>query len=163
MIRPLRRRHRFAALGLAVLLPLAYLGALAARVPTPVAAESLAATLAEESVATPANPVRLAAPVDAELPLPVTLGRGADGASVVELDSRGLTAQPDALVYWTPAPPPAKSLPPEVFLLGALPDDGVRAYRLPAAAGGRAGSLLVFSIAWQRVLLAQSLEPKAKP
>jgi hypothetical protein len=163
MIRALRRRHRFAVLGLAVLLPPAYLGALAARVPAPVVAESLAETLAEGSVATPPDRVRLASPADTELALPVTLGRGADGAYVVELDSRGLAAQPDALVYWTPALPLAKSLPPEVFLLGALPDDGVRAYRLPAAASERAGSLLVFSVAWQRVLLAQSLEPKAKP
>ena len=163
MIRALRRHHRFAALGLAVLLPPAYLGALAARAPAPVEAESLATTLGEESVATPADRVRMVAPSDAEFVLPVTLGRGADGARVVELDSRGLAAQPDALVYWTPAVPQAKSLPPEVFLLGALPDDGVRAYQLPAAASERVGSLLVFSVAWQRVLLAQSLEPKAKP
>jgi hypothetical protein len=163
MIGALRRRHRFAALGLAILLPPAYLAALAARTSAPVAAESLATTLGEESVAIPADRVRLAAPADAELVLPLTLGRDADGARVVELDSRGLAAQPDALVYWTPAAPQAKTLPPEVFLLGALPDDGERAYRLPAAASERVGSLLVFSVAWQRVLLVQSLEPRATP
>jgi hypothetical protein len=163
MIRELRRRHRFAALGLALLLPPAYLGALAARVPAPVAASSLVATLGEPSVELATKRVRVPLRADAELAAAVFLGRDSDGARVVELDTRGLAAQPDALVYWSASAPRTESLPLDVFFLGALPDDARRAYRLPAAADERGGSVLVFSVAWQRVLLTQSLEPGATP
>jgi hypothetical protein len=39
----------------------------------------------------------------------------------------------------------------------------VRAYPLPSAAASSAGSLFVFSVAWQKLLLAQSLAPEVKP
>jgi hypothetical protein len=161
MIRELRCRHRFAAVGLALLLPPAYLGALAARPPAPVAGESLVTALGEPSFAIAADRVRL--PLRGELGLSLATGRAADGARIVELDSRGLAAQPDALVYWSAAPPASESLPADVLILGALPENAVRAYRLPTAAGSRSGSLLVFSLPWQRVLLAQSLDSEAAP
>lgn len=153
MTRELRRRHRMATLALALLLPAAYVAALAARAPSPVAASSLAAPLGEPSlVATGAR---------VTLPSGVTLARDADGARVVELDSRGLGAQPDALAYWSAEPPRGESLPPDVFFLGALAEDGARAWRLPEPAQAGGGNLLVFSVAWQRVTFAASLAPEA--
>ncbi len=155
MIRELRRRHRFAAFGLVLLLPPAYALALAARAPFPVAAGSLASPLGESSPAAAMGRVSLSARV--------TVARDRDGARVVELDSRGLGAQPDALVYWSARAPAGESLPRDVFFLGALPLDGVRAYRLPAPARAGGGSVLVFSVAWQRLVLSQSLEAEGAP
>jgi hypothetical protein len=160
MIRSLRRRHRFAALGLALLLPPALVVALAARAPAPVVARPLAPSLGERAPAIARDRVPLPAPAGEGLA--VAVGRDPGGARVVEIDARGTAALPDALVYWS-AVRVAESLPAESFFLGVLPDDGVRAYRLPAAAVSRPGFLVVFSVAWQKLLLAQSLDPEARP
>ena len=153
MIRELRRRHRRAALGLALVLPAAYVAALAARAPQPVVAGSLAHSLGEPSSAAAAERVTLAPRV--------TIAKDPEGRRVVELDTRGLETQPDALVYWSASPATGESLPPDAFFLGALPESAVRAYRLPEPARAGGGSVFVFSVAWQRLLLAQSLGAEA--
>ena len=123
MIRSLRLRHRFAAAGLAVALPPAFALALLARSPEPRSAEPLAAVLAE-----PAEPV---------------------GARAVEIDGRGGELVPDALVYWSPGASSSESLAPDSVFLGSLPADAIRRF---AAPGSGAGRIVVYSLAWQRVV-----------
>ncbi|MFI5317242.1 MAG: hypothetical protein ACHQ6T_16195 [Myxococcota bacterium] len=158
MIRELRRRHRLTAVGLALLLPPAYVVALASRAPVPLVARPLPAALGEPLLALTSGRVRLPAQSVA-----LALGRAADGSRVVELDTRGLPALPDALVYWSARDSVAGSLPDDSFFLGAVPGNAVRAYRLPAASDSGAGSLVVFSVAWQKIVLAQSLVRGAQP
>ena len=119
MIRTLRVRHRFAALGLALALP-------------PACALALAARSSE-----PRNPEL---PVEAPAP---------SGARAVELDSRGGELVPDALVYWSPGPGSDASLASDSVFLGSLPADAVRRFSAP---GSGAGRVVVYSLAWQRVV-----------
>ncbi len=125
MIRALRVCHRFAAVGLAVTLPPAFALALLARTPEPRSAESLATLLAEPVVS--------------------------DGPRTLEIDTRGSELVPDALVYWSPGASAGSdaSLAPESVFLGSLPADAKRRF---AAPGSGAGRVVVFSLAWQRVV-----------
>jgi hypothetical protein len=157
MIRALRQRHRFAAIGLALLLPPLYALALAARSPEP-RVEPLAAALREPDVAGIAE--RRSSPGRGELPLSVSLGRDRNGARVVELDTRGAPVTPDALVYFSAGLNQSESLPPGSIFLGALPQDAVRAYALPNRA---AGAVVVFSLAWQRVVASAPVAAEGAP
>ncbi len=93
MIQPLRRLHRFTLIGLAILLPVAFISGLASRRPAP-----------------RENPgfrhSRSAASQLSELLQPFK-----DHLS------------PDALVYWSPTASAGEALPPEAQLLGALHGD----------------------------------------
>jgi hypothetical protein len=131
MIRALRRRHRFATAGLALALPPMLALALAVRAPQSPAPESRPA-------------------------LALAFRRAPDGAPVVELDSRGAPVLPDALAYFSPDPAPAESVPAEAVFLGEVPADAVRTYSLPGRAAGR---VLVFSLAWQRVVASAEVAP----
>ena len=123
MIRALRRRHRIATLGLALALPPALAVALVARPPQPQNPELLAV-----------------APREAEV----------GGASrTVALDTRGEPVVPDALVYWSPAEGDGESLAPDSVFLGSLPADALRTFAVPGTGSGR---VVVYSLAWQRVV-----------
>lgn len=134
MIRALRRRHRFATLGLALMLPPAVAVALTARV-----AEPRNGNLAGE----------LREPI---------LERA--GKRVVELDPRGEALVPDALVYWSPGADGGESLAPGSVFLGTLPGDAPRAFAVP---GRDAGRVVVFSLAWQRVVHSVPLARETRP
>jgi hypothetical protein len=127
MIRALRVRHRFAALGLAMVVPPAFALAIAARSPEP------------------RNPDLLA---EASAP---------DDARAVELDTRGAELVPDALVYWSPGASSAASLAPDSVFLGTLPADALRRFTAP---GSGAGRVVVYSLAWQRVVRAVPVAPE---
>jgi hypothetical protein len=134
VIRSLRRRHRASALLLALLLPPAFIAALAAR-PAP----------------EPSHTV----PGSAEFAW--SLGRDAFGRLVLELDASGAPVIPDALVYWVPEVADEPALPPGAVLLGALHQDAARLFSLPDAAGEQSGVALVFSLAWQERVAAYPL------
>ena len=134
MTRELRRRHRIAAVALALSLPPAYGLALAARTPVPVVRAPLAATLGEPAV---------------------------DGASVA-FDTRAQPAQPDALVYACARAPESDVLAPDCVFLGELPDDGVRRFALPAV-GGSTGVVAVWSGAWRKLLSVRPLARAETP
>lgn len=139
MIRSLRRTHRTAVLLLALLLPPAYLLALAAR---------------------PAPEAVLSFPAKDEPSF--RLGRDAFGRLVLELDARGAPLIPDALVYWAAEATAEPELPRDAVLLGTLPQDEVRAFNLPWAAREHRGVALVFSLAWQRRVALFPLEQVAR-
>ena len=134
MIRALRLRHRLAAAGLAATVPPAFALALLARSPEPRSAEPLAAVLSE-----PAEPT---------------------GARAVEIDTRGGELVPDALVYWSPGAGTDESLAPDSVFLGSLPADAVRRF---AAPGSGAGRVVVYSLAWQRVVRTIPVPAEARP
>jgi hypothetical protein len=134
MIHSLRRSHRLATLGLALVLPPAVAVALAVRAPQPRTA-GLEAALRE--------------------PVPEP------GAQrVIELDPRGEPLVPDALVYWMPGADSSESLAPDSVFLGTLSADVPRAFAVP---GSDAGRVVVFSLAWQRVVRSVAVAPQDRP
>jgi len=136
MIRALRVRHRFAVAGLALALPPLYGLALAARSPEARNATPLAALLAE-----PAPP-------------------NASGPRAVELDTRETELVPDALVYWSPGPEAGDALAPDSVFLGTLPADAKRTFVAPGAGAGR---VVVYSLAWQRIVRALPVAAEPAP
>lgn len=72
-----------------------------------------------------------------------------DGARAIELDTRGAELVPDALVYWSPGASSVASLAPDSVFLGTLPADALRRFTAP---GSAAGQVVVYSLAWQRVV-----------
>ena len=70
-------------------------------------------------------------------------------ARAVEIDPRGGELVPDALVYWSPGEGSGDSLAPDSVFLGSLPADAVRRFVAP---GSGAGRVVVYSLAWQRVV-----------
>ena len=138
MIRSLRRTHRATVLSLALLLPCAYVVALASR-PAPETALRFPAKDAPD----------------------FRVGRDAFGRLVLELDARGAPLVPDALVYWASEVSAEPALPRDAVLLGALARDDVRAFNLPWAAHQHRGVALVFSLAWQKRVAEFPLESGA--
>ncbi len=135
MIRSLRRRHRATAFLLALLLPAAFVAALAARpAPEPQLGERVRAALG------------------------FSLGVDAFGRLVLELDASGAPVIPDALVYWAPDASGERELPPGAVLLGALPQDAARLFILPYPAREQRGVALVFSLAWHKRVAAFALD-----
>jgi hypothetical protein len=135
MTRGLRRRHRLATLGLALALPLAVAVALVARPPEPRNPEPLAAALREPESSR-------------------TTGRS------VELDTRGEPVVPDALVYWSPGESDGESLTSDSVFLGSLPTDAVRTFAVPGTDSGR---VVVYSLAWQRVVRSHPVPTETRP
>jgi hypothetical protein len=157
VIHALRRRHRFAAAGLALALPPAFALALASRAPEARNPESLPAALGERVerlVERETSPARLTGPIA------VAFGVDTGGARAVELDTRGAPVVPDALVYWSAGAGAPAALPAAAVFLGALPADAVRVFRLPADA---AGAVVVFSLAWQTVVAAVPVAAESQP
>jgi hypothetical protein len=134
MIRSLRRRHRLATLGVALVLPPAVAVAFAVRAPQP-----------------------RNAGLDAALREPV-LEPGPQ--RVIELDPRGEPLVPDALVYWMPGADSGESLAQDSVFLGTLSADAPRAFVVP---GSDAGRVVVFSLAWQRVVRSVAVAAQDRP
>ncbi len=156
MIAPLRRRHRLWFPILAVVVPILYVLALAAR-PRPPIAEL---------------PAALAGSVDGELvretedlfgdhPVTTRVRRG-DGGWQVELEPAAVIVRPEVLVYWS-ASAAGESLPAEAFLLGSLAGVRARVFDLPTAALGRDGWLVLYSLGHQEVVGAAELAAVGEP
>ncbi len=157
MIASLRRRHRWAALGLVVAAPLLLALGLSARRPE-IRMDSLPAALAD---AAPEAPVLLD-----ELPelwgeTPIHTRRyGAGGggvATVVELTPREPLRRPDLLIYWLPAGS-AETFPERAELLGRLRGRHPQRFALP----GPGGTLLLHSVAHGETL-ASAVLPDLAP
>jgi hypothetical protein len=100
--------------------------------------------------------VREADDLFAEHAVATRLRRGGGGFQV-ELAPETAIAAPAVLVYWSPAAATEKELPAEAFLLGSLAGTRARAFDLPAAALGRDGWLVLYSLGHQQVLDAAAL------
>ncbi len=158
MIAPLRRRHRVMVTLLLIAVPVGLVLALAARPPVPVV-EGLPAALA-------AGPGFGGGDVESydvfgELGVAVRSYHAADGA-VLELTPAEPLARPDVLVYWS-GETASDRLPDGAVLLGAL-SDRARTYSVPAAAAGRAGHLVLYSLGHQEVVASGAVPAMgAKP
>ncbi len=154
MIAPLRRRHRWTTAALAVALPVAYVVALAARPDEPVV-DKLPPALA------PA----VAGPVDADLGLLIedpplaARTRGEGSRWWLELEPVSAVVRPEVLVYWSPSPAKAGRLPADAYLMGGLAGARARAFELPAAALGNAGTLVLYSLGHQETVASAHLPP----
>jgi hypothetical protein len=125
---------------LALLAPLGFLAALAARPEFPI---------------DPGNAVVLAAQGDARPLGDVALLRtwiAADGGRRLELETTGGAAPPELLVYLLDGAPGAAldALPANAILLGPLGSEGRRRFTLPATRG--APVVVLYSLARDRVL-----------
>ncbi len=133
MIRPLRRRHLWMVILMAVLVASLYLAALAARPETPLEGE-LPAALGVPEVA-PAG-------AGVELPTspPLRVRPTADGR--IELAAEGPIEGAGLLLYWLPA---GAGGPADGHLLGPLAGGARQVLALPPAAAAR-GELLLYSL-----------------
>jgi hypothetical protein len=125
MIQPLRRTHRIAFALLTAALPAVFVAGLAARRP-------------------PAPAERVSDRISLML---------ASGTEVVA-DARELWGAavdaPDPLVYWIEDSPPGNSLPANARLLGSLAF--ARRAHLEVPAGSGRGYLILYSLAWRKVV-----------
>ena len=147
MIAPLRRRHRWMTATFAVVVPVLYVVALAARPDEPVVAR-LPAALAEAAAGEAIDDFGelLADPA-------VVVRSRSDGSSWwIELDPSGPIARPEVLVYWSRSSATAGRLPEDAYLIGSLAGDRARAFKLPEAALGRAGTLVLYSLGHQETV-----------
>src|ERR1051326_4502049 len=148
MTRRLRQRHRAAVCALAILLPLAFAGGLAARRSVPVLPSAPAGLENSGSrfdttawSRTDLWPARKAV---------TALRRDSGGSLAVELTVPDLTG-PDVLVYWAPATEAARArLPAGARLLGVLA--GRAPLPVPEGLRGTSGYLLLYSLADHEIL-----------
>ena len=150
MIRPLRRRHLWLVGALAVVVAPLFVAALAVR-PAPAIQPALPAGMAPAAAIGDDHPGSSALPaaaapsaVRAELPTtpPIRLRPMAGGA--IEASGDGSVEGADLLLYWAPADG-GRSLA-DAHLLGALRGGERQLLRLPAAAAGADGVLILYSL-----------------
>ena len=162
MIRPLRRLHRWAIAGLAVVLPVVFALGLAARRPNPVS--TLPAALAPPASALVGG--RSLGRLWPGLEIEARVGRDpADPARpVLLLIPASPPEAPDLLVYWAPEGATASpTLAPGAVLVGSLAGTAPQAFQLPAEAAAESGSAVLYSLAWGRVVAAATLPAAAAP
>ncbi|MEM7586764.1 MAG: hypothetical protein AAF560_25465 [Acidobacteriota bacterium] len=146
MIAPLRRRHRWMTAILAVVVLGLYVAALAGRPAAPRTSELPAARVE------PAGEV--VAEYDDLFRHPITTRvRSSAAGWQLELTPSQPLAKPEVLVYWTSeGETGGPGLPADAFLLGALAGARPRTMTLPAAAQGRPGQLLLYSLGHQEIV-----------
>ncbi len=136
MIQPLRRRHRYVFVVLAIALPALMAAGLAAR-----------------------RPLVLGAPASDRVTLIMPNGTEA------VYDSRDLWGmavdEPDVLVYWTEGDPGLDSLPATARLIGSLDAARHAASHVPAGERNR-GYLVLYSLAYRKPV-ARARVPKEMP
>ena len=153
MILPLRRRHFAVFSVLAVVLPLAYVAALATRDPLPIA-PAIPAELTE------AIPMDLAerlawirtGPLWTELGIETAVLPDAGGPVEIALRPTRDPKLPKALVYWVPGVQARTALPDDAVLVGSLAGQWPVRLSAPAEARGTPGRLIVYSLGHQRVV-----------
>ncbi|MCP3957651.1 MAG: hypothetical protein GY719_07330 [bacterium] len=157
MIAPLRRRHRWMTVTLALAVPVLYVAALAVRPDEP-APRELPATLAGAG-SRPGQPVTELGDLFADPRIAVTTSRGG-GHWWLWFEPAAPVTRPETLVYWAPsAPDLASGVPDDAYLLGTLAGSRRRAFALPASVWGRAGWLVLYSLGHQEAFATAELPP----
>lgn len=148
MTSALRRRHRIAVSGLALVLPAGVALALAAR-PAPPGSVALAPAPGDDVSAAPPTVAWQGLGGDASATVIARVGRPSsdDRPALLDLDVRSATGRPELLVYWSPARSVGEQLPADAILLGSVADGAPRRFALPEAARARAGRVLLYAIA----------------
>lgn len=157
MILSLRRRHRWLTTILSVLLPLAFVAALFARkVPRaneasaafPALAPTLSQVLLSKNDLWPNHNISTRVCGDAHLPTQLTL----------ELQPLEELKAPEVLIYWSPQNAGAPEvLLHEAYLLGTLAGKQKRTWLLPEAALRADGTLIMYSLGYQKILATTAL------
>lgn len=139
MIRSLRRRHAKLILGIAAIVPIVVLLALAARPTPPIMASSAPRPAVGSWTALGPN--------DGLHALVESVGT----QEWLHLARDEKLVAPDVLVYWSPeAPVDKEPFPSSAVLLGALGDTGAQTFDLPAS--DVSGVLLLYSLAHQSTI-----------
>lgn len=159
MMLSLRRRHRWMMAAVAIVLPAAFIAGHAVRKPVP-ATESMPSMF----MAPPATafPHLLYEKSDLWQALRITTRVYADQQPAerlaVELHPQGYLKIPDMLVYWHAQPPnQLDKLPDAAYLLGALAGTQKLRSVLPEPAMTQDGSLILYSLAHQKIIAATNL------
>lgn len=159
MIHPLRRRHRWITMALAVGLPIAFIAGLAVRKPIPTTENAPSALMAPPDIV---FSQLLFDKSDLWANLKITTRLYADQQPArqlaVELHPQDDLKAPDLLVYWHPEPAvQTEQLPDEAYLLGALAGTQMGRFILPAPALTQEGSLILYSLAHQKIIATTTL------
>lgn len=152
MIRSLRRRHRVMTTAIAIILPLLFMAGIAARKAIPRMEIPPALAPAEEKfselIFRKSNfwpELDIAARVFADSIPPSRLA--------VELHPQRYLKIPDILVYWSETPASAgDKMPESAYLIGTLAGTEQRRFPLPPAALDSDGTLILYSLAQQKVI-----------
>ncbi|MGH7457073.1 MAG: hypothetical protein ACRENG_37330 [bacterium] len=159
MIHPLRRRHRWMTVAISIVLPIAFVAGLTVRKPIPATENVPAASMTPSSAA---FSHLLFEKSDLWPDLKITTRVYADqqpaARLAVELHPQDYLKIPDMLVYWHPQPSiQTDKLPDEVYLLGALAGTEKLRFILPEPAMTQDGSLILYSLAHQKIIAATML------
>jgi hypothetical protein len=158
MIRPLRQRHRRTMIALGIVLPMAFVIGIAARRPVPVMGELPMALVPVAGNWESAGPER--SDLFTKAPVTVRLLRvpGETRVSAVQLSAGKDFLKPDLLVYWVAgAVRVTDKLPDQAVLLGVFQTSV--ALPLPRNAPATGGSLVLYSLADQEVVVASAPLP----
>lgn len=158
MIRPLRQRHRMIISLLALVLPVAFIFALAARKRVP-RMQDVPASLRGNDATLPQT---LFEREDLWPDLSITTRLLADqhqpAKLAVELHPQEALAAPDILVYWRPRDVEASAASlAQAYLLGTLGGRQKRSWYLPEAARTTEGELILYSLGHQTILATAPL------
>lgn len=156
MIAPLRRRHGWTFLLLAIALPTLVVAALSHR---------SGRHLTTMKIADPPPPEALPIPSSSTVLDPLFEDPPSRGhlwtegpRTLLAIDGRGAMRQPDVLLYWTPSTDGTSqgvALPPDAVLLGPMPSRSTRLFPLPTSTAG--GQLLLYSLAHQELTARATL------
>lgn len=151
MIRPLRERHRIVATTLALVLPVGFVAAIAARRDAPRSETwQTGATIVDEP-GPGAQWIPLSGSADFELHWKT--GRASDGSGrLLALWPQQDPRRPQVLVYRTKQRQDSEQLPEDAVLLGALAGTEVRRFPIAEAAMAFDGRLLLYSLGHQEII-----------
>jgi hypothetical protein len=159
MIHPLRRRHRWMMTAITIILPIIFIAGLTVRKPIP-ATENLPTVSMTPSAISFSQ--LLFEKNDLWPGLKITTRVYADQQPVerlaAELHPQDYLKIPDMLVYWhAHLSMQTDKLPDDVYLLGALAGTQKLRFILPEPATTQDGSLVLYSLARQKIIAAAML------
>jgi hypothetical protein len=163
MIQPLRRRHRWIMAAITILLPITFIAGLAVRQPIPTTENIPAASMTPSAMA---FSHLLFEKTDSWPDLKITTRLYTDQQPAerlaVELQPQDYLKIPDLLVYWHPKPSiQTGKLPDDVYLLGVMAGTQKLRFVLPEPAMTQDGSIILYSLAHQKIIAA-TLLPTSK-
>jgi hypothetical protein len=159
MIQPLRRRHLGMMTAIAIILPIVFIAGLAVRKPIP-ATESLPSALMTPPAISFSHLLFEKSDLWTDLKITTRVYAGQQPAEhlAVELYPQSYLKIPDLLVYWHPQPSiQTGKLPDDAYLLGVLAGTHKLRFILPEPAMTQDGSLILYSLAHQKIIAATTL------
>lgn len=159
MIQPLRRRHCWMMAAITIVLPIVFVAGLAVRKPIP-ATENVPAALMTPAAISFSHLLFERSDLWTDLKITTRVYADQQPAEhlAVELHPQDYLKIPDMLAYWRPQPSiQTDQLPDNVYLLGALAGAQKLRFILPEPAMTQDGSLILYSLAHQKIIAATML------